>query len=216
MHPPLASPIRSGCITLATLLVTGGCRLADVGRGIVPGAALANHVEAESLRVPVRDAVAALLARHVPAAVVQASFETSDVSGPVVRRICIVPLTAPGADDELAPRLGAIIQQRIDESDAFEAIAPRFVASGLEAARLRPADLRVPEHRGAFTDFMEQQGHDVDFLLLATVEPAPTGRQRVLTLTLVDARTGVSEDVRHALPPTAPSWLPGRRPRAAD
>lgn len=216
MPPHTVRHPRLGCLALAIVLFAGGCRLADVGRGLVAGAGPAGPAETEPLRVPVRDAVASLLARHVPATVIQASFEPSDSGGPAAKRICIVPLAAPGPDgDQLAPRLGAIIQQRIDESDAFEAIGPRFVAAGLEAAGLRPADLRVPEHRGAFTDFMEQQGQEVDSLLLAAVEPAATGRQRVLTLTLVDARSGVSEEVRHSLPPP-PSWLPGRRPRAAD
>lgn len=211
-------PVRHtclGCVALATVLLTGGCRLADVGRGLVAGHA--GHVEAEPLRVPVRDAVASLLARHVPSAVVQTSFETSDSGGPAAKRICIVPLAATGADgDQLAPRLGAIIQQRIDESDAFEAIAPRFVASGLDAARLRPADLRVPEHRGAFTGFMEQQGQEVDYLLLAAIEPAATGRQPVLTLTLVDARTGTGDEVRHSLPASGRWWLASQRSRTAD
>lgn len=206
---------RLDCLALAIALLAGGCRLADVSRGILPGMGPSGPAETESLRGPVRDAVASLLARHVPTAVVQASFETSDANGPAARRICIVPLAAPGSDgDQLAPRLGAIIQQRIDESDAFEAIAPRFIAAGLEAAGLRPADLRVPEHRTAFTGFMEQQGQEVDSLLLAAVEPLATGRQRVLILTLVDARTGASDEVRHGLPATGPAWLP--RARAVD
>jgi hypothetical protein len=207
---------RLGCIALAIGILTGGCRLADVGRGAMSGGASpAGSDTAESLRVPVRDAVAALLARHVPPAVIQASYASSDTGGPAAKRICIVPLAAPGPDgDQVAPRLGAIIQQRIDESDSFEAIAPRFVASGLEAARLRPADLRVPEQRTAFTRFMEQQGQDVDSLLLAAIEPAAAGGRRVLTLTLVDARTGVCDEVRHTLPATGSAWLRG--PPSAD
>lgn len=198
-----------GRLALATVLLAGGCRLADAGRGLVAGPA--GRGEAESLRITVRDGVAALLSRHVPAAVVQASFETSDTSGPAAKRICIVPLAAPGPDGEqLAPRLGAIIQQRIDESDAFEAIAPRFIAAGLEAAGLRPAGLREPAHRGAFTAFMEQQGQEFDYLLLAEIEPATTVRESVLTLNLVDARTGAVDEVRHSLTASGPWWLPGR------
>ena len=214
MPPHTARHPRLGCIALAIGILAGGCRLADVGRGTMTGGAgPAGRDTAESLRVPVRDAVAALLARHLPPAVIQTSYAPSDTGGPAATRICIVPLAAPGADgDQLAPRLGAIIQQRIDESESFEAIAPRFVASGLEAARLRPADLRVPDQRNAFTRFMEQQGQEVDSLLLAEIVPAAKGGRRVLTLTLVDARTGVCDEIRHSLPATGFAWLPASRP----
>jgi hypothetical protein len=216
--PPRTTPrLLPGCTAAAAILLGGGCRLADVGRGfatgiVLPGGQAADAAETEALRGPVREAVATLLSRHVPSTVVQASLETADSGRPAAKRICIVPMPPAGMDrDEIGPRLGAIIQQRIDESDVFEAVAPRFVASGLEAARLRPADLRLADNRRGFTTFMEQQGQEIDYLLLAAIESTDdaraTSRDRILVLTLVDARSGTSDDSRKALPRTGRGGL---------
>jgi hypothetical protein len=207
-RPPLHRLVGAVTAAAAIAITAGGCRLTDAARGVRPGGLTAAAVPAdtESLLVPVRDAVATLLARHVPAAVVPVSLETPETGPPAAKRICIVPIAdATNADrDALGPRIGAIIQQRIDESDAFEAIAPRFVVAGLEAARLQPADLRLPERRRAFAAFMEQQGQEIDYLLLAAIEPAgatdPPSRDRVLALTLVHAADGSSEECRKPLP----------------
>lgn len=209
-------------------IILGGCRLPSLGAGGPLGAGLTGGTSGqavEPLRAPVREAVATLLARHVPTAVVQASLETAEPGGPAAKRIAIVPVgDAAGSErDTAGPRLGAIIQQRIDESDAFESIAPRFVVSGLEAARLRPADLLLPEHRRSFVSFMEQQGQEVDYLIMAAIEqPDDRGgrsRDRMLTVTLVDAASGTSDECRRPLPAAGRglmSRLPRSRPAAAD
>jgi hypothetical protein len=201
--------------------------MAGVGSGGWPqlGGRTAGHVEAEPLRVPVREAVATLLSRHVPTAVVQTSLETSGAGPAAAKRIAIVPIgnAEPAGGEAVGPRLGGIIQQRIDESTAFEALPPRTVVAGLEAARLKPADLLTPDQRRSFVACLEQQGTAIDSILLATIEPADAKgarrRDRVLTLMLVDAVSGATDECRKPLPAATAGGLlrlPMSRPTPAD
>ena len=183
---------------------SAGCRSGIVPRIVPPPAALLagrQPAGVEGYGPPVREAVAHLLARHVAAPVLQASFTGAEPLPPPAKRICVVTsddaTTVEGGD--VAARLREFVDQRIAESQAFESLPRRAVDAGLRDGRLRPDDLAVPENRRAFAALLEQQGQPIDYLLFARLpagldrQPRGSRRPPPLTLELVDIRTGTSD-----------------------
>lgn len=196
--------LRDLCLLVPACCSTVGCRSGFVARIAQPTAALLpgrQPAGIEACGPPVREAVAQLLARHVAAPVLQASFTGSEPVPPPVKRICIVTIDEATADerDDVAGRLHELVDQRIAESQVFESLPRRAVDAGLRDGRLRPDDLVVPENRRAFAALLEQQGQPIDYLLFARLaagadrQPRGSRRPPSLNLELVDIRTGTSD-----------------------
>jgi hypothetical protein len=187
--------------TVGAAGLTTGCRSMQFSRIVKPGEdqMVGSHQAGQETFCPlVEESVAKLLARHVPPAVVQTSFEATDTLPPPVKRICFVAVENQSAEDigDFKERLYEIIDSRILESQVFESINRRYVEAGLRDSRLRPDQLMVPENRRAFAALMEQQGQPVDYLLYATLTSGTTVENReyqrdyLLTLELVDVTSG--------------------------
>ena len=192
--------LRSIAVPAMAGLVTG-CRSMQFARIVKPGddQMVGSHQAGQETFCPlVEESVAKLLARHVPPAVIQTSFEATEPLPPPVKRICFVAVENQSAEDigDFKERLYEIIDSRILESQVFESINRRYVEAGLRDSRLRPDQLMVPENRRTFAALMEQQGQPIDYLLYATLTSGTTVENReyqrdyLLTLELVDVTTG--------------------------
>ncbi|MEQ8765283.1 MAG: penicillin-binding protein activator LpoB [Planctomycetota bacterium] len=98
-----------------------------------------------------------------------------------------------------------LINTSINQSMRYRTISDRFVSAGLRETRLRRDDLFIPAKRRQFIDVMESAGNPVDALLFPKLTTGSTRgedtRQRnyLLTLELVDVKTGENEQVSERL-----------------
>jgi hypothetical protein len=118
---------------------------------------------------------------------------------PLCRSVCFVGIENKSAEElgDFKDQLYQQIDTQINRSQAFQAISRRTVDAALRETRLRPDALLVPDNMRLFTSVLQRDGQPVDYLLFATLTSGTTERnsstQRdyLLTLELVDTRTGV-------------------------
>ena len=152
------------------------------------------HADEAAFGPVVEDAVASLLARHVPAPMLQASFDEKDLVPPPPKRICVV--TDDGSDETgvLEP-IRAILERRITASSMFAPADHALVATTLRESGIEPTALVVPENRKTFATTLAERGEPIDYLLFVTLTSDPempprSGGPAFLTLELIDAASG--------------------------
>lgn len=183
---------------LSTLLLAAlpGCRGLQLVRfdATDSAAEALSRADEAAFGPVVEDAVASLLARHVPAPALQASFDEGTLSPPAPKRICVVADTGTDETGVLEP-IRAILERRIAASSMFAPADPDLVAATLHTSRTEPEALVVPENRKAFASALEEQGQPIDYLLFVTLTsdpevPPTSGGPAFLTLELIDAKSG--------------------------
>ena len=98
-----------------------------------------------------------------------------------------------------------LIDTSINRSGRYRTVSTRFVNEALRETRLRTEQLFIPEHRRTFMDLLETKGTPVECLLFpkltrgTTVGGGSTQRNYMLTLELVDVKTGWNDKVSEQL-----------------
>jgi hypothetical protein len=152
---------------------------------------------AETFKPLIDDALGKILTRQ------SAGLQPASVPAPPPgkKSICFVGVENKSSEDlgDFRNQIVEIIDTKINTSQAFVQVSRRYVEAGLSSQRLRPDELFVPENQRKFLAVMESQGTPFDYLLFATVTSGTTssagGTQKdyLLTLELIDIRTGLSD-----------------------
>lgn len=119
---------------------------------------------------------------------------------PVPTRVCFVGVENSSSEElgDFKEHLYELIDSRVSQSPAFAPLSRRVVEAALYETRLRPDSLFVPDNMQLFTDVLRKGGQPVDYLLFAkltsgtTERNASSQRDYLLTLEMVDTRTGMS------------------------
>lgn len=131
--------------------------------------------------------------------VMPVSAATTDIpAGQPSCKICFVGVENKSAEElaDFKDQIFQMIDAKINQTSAFEAVSRRMVDAALIETRLRPDALLVPGNMQLFTSVLQRQGQPIDYLMYATLTSGTTERnsstQRnyLLTLELVDTRTG--------------------------
>jgi hypothetical protein len=117
---------------------------------------------------------------------------------PACRSICFVGIENKSVEElgDFKDQIYEQIDTQINRSGAFQALSRRVVDSALFETRLRPDQLLTPDNMRLFTAVLQREGQPIDYLLFAkltsgsTERNSSTQRDYLLTLELVDTRTG--------------------------
>lgn len=142
----------------------------------------------------VEEAVARLLASCAAIPVQSVGSE----GGYAQSKICFVGVENKSAEElgDFKDQIYQMIDAQINQAATFEAVSRRMVDAALIETRLRPDSLLVPSNMQLFTAVLQRQGQPIDYLLFATLtsgtteKNASTQRNYLLTLEMVDTRTG--------------------------
>lgn len=112
--------------------------------------------------------------------------------------ICFVGIENRSAEElgDFKEQLFEKIDMLVNDHPTFNSINRNYVDSGLELTRLRPDDLFIPNNMQMFSATMESRGQPFEYMLYAkltsgtTVNNGSQQRDYLLTLSLVDAKTG--------------------------
>jgi hypothetical protein len=140
------------------------------------------------------ESVAKLLGRHSHA--IQ-TVGMHDVP-PQPLRICFIGVENKSAEEigDFKDQIYQNIDTQIVQSRVFHPVNKRFVDAALDATRIRPDQLFLPQNSRMFSAYLEQEGQPFDFLLFATLTSGSTRdnnkmqRDYLLTLELVNIHTG--------------------------
>ena len=191
----------AGLICLCLGLGLIGCRGYQYGHLVKPTAPdmVGSHTAGSEVYKPlVEEAVTRLLDTCEPLPVGSdpgldaLGFEASGC------RVCFVGVENKSAEElgDFKDQIYQMIDTQINRTQSFEAISRRMVDAALVETRLRPDSLFVPSNMQAFTDVLQRHGQPIDYLLYATLTSgtternASTQRDYLLTLEIVDTRTG--------------------------
>lgn len=202
MHQQIWSTVErwAAAGVLLGLLIGGGCRGQQYARVVKPGEKemVGSHkAGSETFKPLVDEAVAKLLARHAEGPVQLASSPgQAVVNGP--KRICFIGVENKSIEElgDFKEQIYQCIDSKILDSGVFQAVSRRYVDAGLQATRLRPDQLFVPESMRTFVAYMEQAGQPFDYMLYATLTSGTTRenkdfqRDYVLTMELINVRNG--------------------------
>ncbi len=122
-------------------------------------------------------------------------------------KIACLEFENAGAEDlgDWQNQLFDLINTSVNQSMRYRTVSDRFVTAGLRETRLRRDDLFIPAKRDQFAEVMRSSGSPVDALLFPKLTTGSTRgddvRQRnyLLTLELVDVKTGENEQVSERL-----------------
>jgi len=196
-----ANPVQAFlCLALMIVVIASGCRgrqFAHVLKDSQQDVVGTHEAGAETFNPLVEQAVGSLLARQNQA-VDLAGFQ-GDMNRP--KRICFVGLENRSSEElgDFYDQLYQQIDTLLANSEEVEPISGRFVDAGLSLARLQPQELFIPANMQEFSAIMQQQGQPFDYLLFGTLTSGTTEsnadyqRDYLLTLELIDVRTGTSE-----------------------
>lgn len=189
--------VKFGAVTLFGL-ASSGCRgkqHAHVLNEDDPNMVGSHTAGAEVYEPIVQGAVDRLLGREL-AGIQQASFNQGNDQP---KRICFVGIENLSAEElgDFKDHLYQIINQKILEANAYDAVSKEYMQAGLRQAGLRPDSLFLPSNRRLFIEVMEAQGQPVDYLLYAkltsgTTRSNNTSSQRdyQLTFSLININNG--------------------------
>lgn len=118
----------------------------------------------------------------------------------VPAQVCFVGVENCSSEElgDFHEHLYEMIDTRVSQAPTFAPISRRAVDAALQATRLRPDSLLVPDNMQLFTSVLGRQGQPVDYLLFAklttgtTERNASSQRDYLLTLEMVDTRTSTS------------------------
>jgi hypothetical protein len=183
----------------ASIAVILGCRSQQVGEVMhdnqkdMVGNTAAG---AETYKPLIDDALSRLLGRQM-----SGLQPASAPPPPGPKRICFVGLENKSSEElfDNKEQIIQIIDTKINTSQVFTSISRKYVEAGLASQRLLPNDLFVPENQRKFIATMETGGTPFDYLLFATITSGTTSangatqKDYLLTLELIDIRTGLSD-----------------------
>jgi hypothetical protein len=188
-----------GCLLLISGLAyfSLGCRGHQYAHLLRPDQPdmVGSHAAGSEVYDPlVEEAVARLLASCAGIPVHSVSTNGNDAIG----KVCFVGVENKSAEElgDFKDQIYQMIDGQINQSANFEAVSKRMVDAALIETRLRPDSLLVPSNMQLFTAVLQRQGQPIDYLLYATLTSGTTAknsstqRDYLLTLEMVDTRTG--------------------------
>ncbi len=187
-------------ISLGLVLAVVGCRGYQYGHIVKDEQAdmVGSHAAGAEVYKPLIDEA---MAKLLGACEVSPSATEYGADGyPVPRRICFVGVENQSAEElgDFKEQVYELIDAQITHSPGVEAMSRRMVDAALHETRLRPDALLVPDNMQLFTSVLQRDGQPIDYLLYAkltsgtTVRNSSSQRDYLLTLDMVDTRTGRS------------------------
>lgn len=190
---------RFACLICCSLYlaIAFGCRGYQYGHVLKPHQddMVGSHAAGSEVYRPlVDDAVARLLATCEP---LPSSADANDPL-PETCKICFVGIENKSAEElgDFKDQLYEMIDTQINRAGQFDAVSRRMIEAALIETRMRPDSLLVPGNMQLFTSVLQRHGQPVDYLMFAkltsgtTQRNSSTQRDYVLTLEIVDTRTG--------------------------
>jgi hypothetical protein len=186
-------------VAIGLIILAAGCRSTQTAQVVKPGEKelVGSHAAGgETFGPLVDESVSKLLSRHGRGN--QPPGLAQDVSQQTPLRICFVGVENRSIEEmgDFKDQIYQKIDSRILESQVFQSISQRYVASGLQQCGYRVDELMNPEKMRVFTQVMEQQNQPFDFMLYATITSGSTQsnkdyqRNYLLTLELLNVHNG--------------------------
>ena len=189
----------TGSLAGLLLLASLGCRGFQYGHLVRPEKSdlVGSHAAGSEVYKPL---VAESVGKLLGACEVTPASASFDANGmPVPRQVCFVGIENHSSEElgDFKEHLYELIDTEINQSPSFVPLSRRVVETALRETRLRPDSLLQPDNMQLFTSVLNRDGQPIDYLLFAkltsgtTERNASSQRDYLLTLELVDTRTGI-------------------------